>query len=127
MIYKAMGWLRVLGGEWGRRTNNGNWKIEGGSNAYAARHQFMYALWRLIDDTPDAVAFTDLQTGEMARARFQTVIDRLLKYGVAYTNLAGEAVKPLLDSKLQPNQPAFTQEVKAACNILSPDVPHRKS
>lgn len=108
LVYQALGWLVVAGRRWGRRQKL-DWHLDGGEGSYAARHQFVHALWRIADDTPDKTQFDDLRLSGPVKARFQKVIERLL--GPHADTLAGWAAEAVSagNAVSAPNLKAFTE------------------
>jgi len=49
--------------------------------AYPARHQFVHALWRIVDARPDDVSVEHLAKGGGADQRFQTLIKAIVDKG----------------------------------------------
>jgi hypothetical protein len=91
--YRAIGWLIVTGRRWSKRHGIKWWdRYTGSKGGYAARHQFIHALWYLTDDTPDATGDDDIRIGRSTQDRFERVIQRLVNDGDKLGDLAGEAV-----------------------------------
>jgi hypothetical protein len=68
-------------------------------NVYPARHQFIYALWRLCADNPDD---SDLTRSPAANRKFQRIVDRLRddRIGLELAQLAGHAVNDASNGRL---------------------------
>lgn len=95
-LYRALGWLVVTGRRWARRHGR-NWQDRlayAGPLAYPARHQYVSALWHLVDDVPEATGAADLDRSRPVQERFEAVIARLQEpdSGDRLGDLAGEAV-----------------------------------
>lgn len=95
-LYRALGWLVVTGRRWARRHGR-NWQDRltyAGPQAYPARHQFVSALWHLVDDIPEATTTGDLDRSGPVQERFETVVARLQAQasGERLGDLAGAAV-----------------------------------
>ena len=95
--YRALGWLIVRGRLWAKASGRWAWQDYAdretrNPNAYPARHQFTYALWRLCADDPDDV---DLDRSPVANRRFQRIVDLLRddRIGLTLAQLAGLAVQ----------------------------------
>ncbi|MDP1910242.1 MAG: hypothetical protein Q8K85_18245, partial [Hyphomicrobium sp.] len=95
--YRALGWMIVRGRLWASASGAWAWQDHAdretrNANAYPARHQFTYALWRLCADDPDDV---ELGRSPAANRKFQRIVDRLRddRIGLALAQLAGQAVK----------------------------------
>ena len=95
--YRALGWLIVRGRLWPKASGRWAWQDYAdrdtrNPNAYPARHQFTYALWRLCSDDPDDVA---LDRSPVANRRFQRIVDLLRddRIGLTLAHLAGLAVQ----------------------------------
>lgn len=118
MLYKALGWIIAKGRTWGRRQSKPfNWHIERGDGAFGARHQFIYALWRLSVDNPDSASEGLLKEGAGARDRFQNAVNRLSgPNGDRLADLAAEAVRA--GAPNEPRSLAFTQAVKTKADSL---------
>lgn len=92
-VYQAVGWLIVAGRRWAERREE-RWADrvgEGRADAYPARYQFLYALYRLTDPDPDA---PDLQRSEASAARYRRLTEIFsARDGAALTDLAGVIVR----------------------------------
>jgi len=100
-LYRALGWLVVTGRRWARRHGK-NWQdryAHSGAGAYPARHQYVFALWRLVDDTPDATSKAVLGKSAVADQRLQTIIKRLVEHNERYGDAAGKVVEEAVGSK----------------------------
>ncbi len=96
-VYRAVAWLLFAARKWGRykhmpwldgpddKENSGFW----------ARHHFLYALFRIADNSPDAGARQDLVRGAAAQARFESLVGKLVERESrqSLTKLAGQAVE----------------------------------
>ena len=112
-MYRALGWLVVTARRWARRHNQ-KWQdlyTHSGAGAYPARHQFVYALWRIADARPDDVAEASLGKSGTADQRFQALIKALVDHGDALGDAAGAAV---------------TQAAKAKGSSLNRDIAQRQ-
>ncbi len=113
--YLAIGWLIVAGRRWAERRDL-RWadRVSAGrADAYPARFQFLYALFRLVDLDPDNV---DLHRGPDAADRFRAIGEVFAaRDGAALADLAGVIVreaaagKPL--SRDLVRRPTFTNAV----------------
>ncbi|MBC7833024.1 MAG: hypothetical protein H7Y62_13515, partial [Hyphomicrobium sp.] len=120
--YRALGWLIVRGRLWAKASGRWAWQDYAdrdtrNPNAYPARHQFTYALWRLCADDPDDV---DLDRSPVANRRFQRIVDLLRddRIGLTLAQLAGQAVQDAcggarLTQQLARTAP-FTADVREA-------------
>jgi AIPR protein len=100
-LYRALAWLVVTGRRWARRHNK-NWQdryAHSGAGAYPARHQYVYALWRLVDDSPDDTSKEKIGKSGSADQRFQGVINRLIDHNDAYGDAAGRVVEETARTK----------------------------
>lgn len=114
--YLAVGWLIVAGRRWAERRDL-RWADRvgvGRSDAYPARFQFLYALFRLVDIQPDDVR---LGQGPHAAARYRRIAEIFAaRDGAALADLAGVIVreaaagKPL--SRDLVRRAAFTEAVR---------------
>ncbi|MCI4662455.1 MAG: AIPR family protein [Neomegalonema sp.] len=101
-LYMALGWMIVAGRHWAAR-NHQRWvdRWEGGtarSDGYAARHHFLFALFRLVDPNPDAL---DLERSPAAAARFGKLVSLFAERdAAALTDLAGVIVREAIGGKL---------------------------
>ncbi|MEL6278284.1 MAG: AIPR family protein [Pseudomonadota bacterium] len=93
MVYLAVGWLIVAGRRWSERREE-RWADrvgEGRSDAFPARYQFLYALYRLTDPDPDA---PDVLRSDRAAARYRRIAEIFsAREGAALTDLAGVIVR----------------------------------
>ena len=91
--YLAVGWLIVAGRRWAERREL-YWADRLGQNradAYPARHQFIYALFRMVDEDPEQV---ELGHGPDTAARFRPLLDVFAtRDGAALADLAGVIVR----------------------------------
>ncbi|MEM9724259.1 MAG: AIPR family protein [Pseudomonadota bacterium] len=115
--YLAVSWLIVAGRRWAERRDL-RWADRvgvGRADAYPARFQFLYALFRLVDIDPDRVEVA--QSGSAA-ARYRRIAEIFAaRDGAALADLAGVVVreaasgKPL--SRDLARRPAFTNAVRS--------------
>jgi len=96
-IYRALGWMIAAGRKWGRFARH-HWMDgprEPDNKGYWARHHFVLALWRIADQTPDAVSQADLMRGPVAQRRFEALVEKMTDPAMRnrLTNLAGQAVE----------------------------------
>lgn len=115
-VYLAIGWLIVVGRRWAERQGL-RWADrlgEGRSDAYPARHQFLYALFRMVDEDPDD---PDVARAAETEGRFRAMIDLFIaRDGAALADLAGVIVseaaggRPLTHELVRKS--AFTDAVR---------------
>lgn len=91
-VYLAVGWLIVAGRRWAERREL-YWADRLGAtrpDAYAARHQYLYALFRLVDEDPDDIP---LERAPRAAERFRPLLEVFAtRDGAALADLAGVIV-----------------------------------
>lgn len=91
--YLATGWLIVAGRRWAERRDL-RWADRvgiGRADAYPARFQFLYALFRLVDAYPDDV---EVSQSPQAAARYRRIADIFAaRDGAALADLAGVIVR----------------------------------
>lgn len=91
--YLAVGWMIVAGRRWAERRDL-FWADRIGerrAEAYAARHQYLYALFRLVDEDPETI---DLEHGPAAAERFRPLLEVFAtRDGAALADLAGVIVR----------------------------------
>ncbi|MEO1291248.1 MAG: hypothetical protein AAFV62_00230, partial [Pseudomonadota bacterium] len=96
-IYMALGWMVVAGRLWAERHGvrwSDRWQAHGPAargEGYPARHQFLFALFRLIDPDPDHMELTH---SAKAAERFHRIVTLFSDRGAeALTDLAGVIVR----------------------------------
>ena len=91
--YLAVGWLVVAGRRWAERRDL-RWADRigvGRADAYPARFQFLYALFRLVDSYPDDV---EVSQSPQAVARYRRIAEIFAaRDGAALADLAGVIVR----------------------------------
>ncbi|MEL6979188.1 MAG: AIPR family protein [Pseudomonadota bacterium] len=91
--YLAVGWLIVAGRRWAERRDL-RWADRvgvGRADAYPARFQFLYALFRLVDGYPEDV---EIGQGPQNAARYRRIADIFAaRDGAALADLAGVIVR----------------------------------
>ena len=116
MAYLSVGWLIVAGRRWAER-HDLRWADRmgvGRPDAYPARFQFLYALYRLVDPEPDS---PQLAHGPVADARYRRMTEVFAtRDGARLADLSGVIVreaaagKPL--SRDLVRRASFTEEVR---------------
>lgn len=122
MLYRALGWLVVTGRRWARRRHVGWHDLfpRSGAGAYPARHQYVFALWRIAEDTPEATSSPSLVRSEIERRRFARLITLLTTQSDDLGDAAGRAVQAAADRRRLTSELAatksFTAQVRAAAD-----------
>lgn len=76
-LYRAIGWLVVATRSWAHDVDE-DWKdLPTERGGYGSRHQYIHALWRLAEASPDKTASEDIAKGRPAQVRFEDLIGKL--------------------------------------------------
>ncbi len=120
-IYRALGWLVITGRRWAKANGFGWFDHSEAVNgrAYPARHQFIFALWHLVDPYPDQ---SSLARGQAkVEKRFQAACDQLSgevgpELGVRAATLVEQAAEGRKLSQPEVRRPEFTSRLE---NLLT--------
>jgi hypothetical protein len=100
-LYRALAWLVVTGRRWARRHNK-KWQdryAHSGAGAYPARHQYVHALWWLVDETPEVTSKAAIAKSAAADQRFQRIINKVVEHNDRYGDAAGKVVEDTAKSR----------------------------
>ena len=127
MVYRALAWMIVTGRQWAFRHKR-NWQDRyeySGGKAYAARHQYIWALWNIAVPDPEAVTSANINRSRHVHDRFKSVLDQLMRNSDTLGDLAGHAVDNAVPSDRRLNADlvrtkVFTENIAEATAKLRP-------